>query len=54
MVRHVSREVNLVVDQIAKMVSVDLKRINVLTTAPTNLLKALESNKTIGAFILSM
>ncbi|MBA0647793.1 hypothetical protein Goklo_015611, partial [Gossypium klotzschianum] len=43
-VRHVPREVNLVVDRIAKMVFVDLEGVNVLATTPTDLLEALESD----------
>ncbi|MBA0797783.1 hypothetical protein Gohar_008445 [Gossypium harknessii] len=51
-VRHVPREVNLVVDRIAKMVFVDLEGVNVLATTPTDLLEALESDGATGVFFI--
>ncbi|MBA0808894.1 hypothetical protein Gohar_024595 [Gossypium harknessii] len=49
-IRHILKEANHVDDLIIKMVYVDLKGLNVMEITPMELLEALDSDKTSGAF----
>lgn len=49
-VKHIPRETNCVAYKIAKLVSVDMVGINVLTTALAKLLKLVDRDKINGAF----
>ncbi|MBA0704555.1 hypothetical protein Golax_016804, partial [Gossypium laxum] len=49
-VKHIPREANCVADKIAKLVFADKAGVNVLTTAPIDLLDLIDKDKTNGAF----